>query len=197
MTEAKKNSDDAVYPTDTRLATKSVRNASFAKLNDIVIPRLNDNAGVHSTLRKWYALEDENGYVRLICSAHLGANRLYGLYAEAHDACVKINTTLKDLNLSEEDQDLLASTNGTAFVLERLRDVEKQVLAKNGKETWLRQVKDWGNSFCKITTQFAGVIQIMVPQSPEYAVPVALLLALFKVYLAANAPHTKANEIAR
>jgi hypothetical protein len=113
------------------------------------------------------------------------------LYAEAHDACVKINTTLKDLNLSEEDQDLLASTNGTAFVLERLRDVEKQVLAKNGKETWLRQVKDWGNSFSKITTQFAGIIQMMVPQSPEYAVPVALLLALFKVYLAAKAPGHK------
>lgn len=71
--------------------------------------------------------------------------------------------------------------NGTAYVVRRLREMESTISAKEGEGKWLNQIKSWTTSFCEIATRFGGIIQMMVPQSPEYAIPAALLLFLFKV----------------
>jgi hypothetical protein len=83
--------------------------------------------------------------------------------------------------LSPEDQGQLLGGDGAAFVVRRLREMENTILAKEGEGKWMNQIKSWTVSFCEIATRFGGIIQMMIPQSPEYAVPVALLLFLFKV----------------
>jgi hypothetical protein len=85
--------------------------------------------------------------------------------------------------MSQEDQSQLLGGDGGAFVVRRLREMENTILAKEGEGKWLNQIKSWTTSFCEIATRFGGIIQMMIPQSPEYAVPAALLLFLFKVYI--------------
>jgi hypothetical protein len=51
--------------------------------------------------------------------------------------------------------------------------------AEKGKK--MKHAVDLANGFCEVAARLSPVLQVMVPQTPEYAVPFGCLTLLFKV----------------
>jgi hypothetical protein len=87
------------------------------------------------------------------------------------------------MRLTEEDIDLLAQGNGSCVVVERIRGLERRFEGKITQSKKFQRVAKMANAFCDIANRIAPIIQLMLPQSPEYAIPMGCLTLLFKVSL--------------
>ncbi len=103
-------------------------------------------------------------------------------YERAHDACLKANANLKQLHLSSTDRALLAGSGGSSLVAAKIRSLEGDFLSRTNAGNRMKRVTDLANTFCEFAARVAPVLQVMVPQSPEYNVPFGCVVLIFKVY---------------
>jgi hypothetical protein len=69
-----------------------------------------------------------------------------------------------------------------AWVQDLVEKEKNKVMAKQGsKSEWLQRLTTVAEEVITIATQIKPIINIFVPQSPEYTVPYACLWVLFKV----------------
>ena len=102
-------------------------------------------------------------------------------YEKAHDACLKANANLKQLHLSTADRALLAGSGGSSLVAARIRSLEGEIVSKTNTGSKMKRVTDLANTFCEFAARVTPVLQVMVPQSPEYNVPFGCIALIFKV----------------
>lgn len=95
--------------------------------------------------------------------------------------CLRVTKGLGQLNLSAEDRALLAGSHGSSLVINRIRTLEKDILARAEKGKKAKRAADLANGFCEVAARLSPMLQVMVPQTPEYAVPFGCLTLLFKV----------------
>ena len=67
-------------------------------------------------------------------------------------------------------------------MMSRIRALEQEILAKTEKGRKVKGVTDFANAFCEFAARVGPVLQVMVPQTPEYAVPFGCLMLIFKVH---------------
>jgi hypothetical protein len=103
------------------------------------------------------------------------------LYDKALETCRRVNKNLRQLNLSVEDRTLLVGSRGSLLVISRIRAIERDISMKTEKGKKMKLVVDLANGFCEVAARLSPVLQVMVPQTPEYAVPFGCLTLLFKV----------------
>jgi hypothetical protein len=107
-------------------------------------------------------------------------------YAAAQDACRNSKTRVPKLKLSDEEQRLLSAPRDTGAVMEKLKLVYEEQEQKSKKTRLQRQASQFVNDFCDFTLRASGIVEILLPQSPEYTIMYGLLLILFKVGAAAT-----------
>jgi hypothetical protein len=103
------------------------------------------------------------------------------LYDKALEACFRVNKNIGQLNLSAEDRALLVGSHSSSLVISRIRTLEQDILAKTEKGKKTKRAADLANGFCEVAARLSPVLQVMIPQTPEYAVPFGCLTLLFKV----------------
>jgi hypothetical protein len=103
------------------------------------------------------------------------------LYDKALEACFRVNKNIGQLNLSAEDRALLVGSHSSPLVISRIRTLEQDILAKTEKGKKTKRAADLANGFCEVAARLSPVLQVMIPQTPEYAVPFGCLTLLFKV----------------
>lgn len=105
----------------------------------------------------------------------------HSLYSQAQNACHRSRARLSRLDLSSEEQALLAQKwNGEAIVA-KIGEVHQEQEKKLRKTKLQQKSSDFVNNFCKVVDQMSAIVQLMLPQSPEYTVTLGMLLILFKV----------------
>jgi len=57
----------------------------------------------------------------------------------------------------------------------------EQERAASKKSSLGKKSSDFTNNFCDFATRTSGIVEILLPQSPEYTITYGLLLILFKV----------------
>jgi hypothetical protein len=102
-------------------------------------------------------------------------------YEKAHEACLKANANLKQLHLSPADRALLAGSGGSSLLTAKIRSLEEDILLKTKKGSRLMRVTELANTFCEFAARVTPVLQVMVPQTPEYNVPFGCVALIFKV----------------
>lgn len=95
-----------------------------------------------------------------------------------------MNANLKQLRLSTADRAILTGSGGSTLVATKIRDLEEDILAKTAKGSKTKRVTDLANTFCEFAARVTPVLQVMVPQSPEYNVPFGCVALIFKVCIA-------------
>lgn len=96
----------------------------------------------------------------------------------------------RGLKVAPEDRALLnvrtaewlSTSDGHLYVQRQIREIadQQQKLEDSESETW-KLTKDFANSFCDFTVKLSGIVNIMIPQSPEYSIPYGALVVIFKV----------------
>ena len=104
------------------------------------------------------------------------------VYEKAHQDCLRVNANLKQLQLSNGDRALLIGSGGSTLVADKIRSLEEEILTKIEKGSRAKRVTDLANVFCEFGARVTPVLQVMVPQSPEYNVPFGCVALIFKVH---------------
>ncbi|KAH9206634.1 hypothetical protein DL95DRAFT_469430 [Leptodontidium sp. 2 PMI_412] len=107
------------------------------------------------------------------------------VFEKAFEACIRVNSSLYNLDLSPADRTLIAEINGFTHVKEKIRELEQEILGRE-KAKYSQQVSDFANSLCEFATRISGLVEIFVPQSPEYAIPFNCIMFIFKTVVAKN-----------
>jgi len=92
-----------------------------------------------------------------------------------------VNASIKQLNLSPEQRTLITETRGCTHVKERIRVIEQEILAKAEKGKYTKRLADLADAFCEFATRISSVVEILIPQSPEYTIPFNCILLIFQV----------------
>ena len=77
---------------------------------------------------------------------------------------------------------LLAARRDMAGLEMKLKAIQiEQERAASKKSSLGKKSSDFTNNFCDFATRTSGIVEILLPQSPEYTITYGLLLILFKV----------------
>ena len=122
-------------------------------------------------------------YLEPLYSSSLGFNILGSFYAAAQNACRISKAHLLKLKLSDEEQKLLSAPPKAEDLKQRLKDIG-EVQERQLKKSKMGQISsEFVNRFCDVAIRTSGIVEILLPQSPEYTVTYGLLIILFKVCL--------------
>jgi hypothetical protein len=103
-----------------------------------------------------------------------------------------VSTKLLDrgLKISKEDRALLhartaewlSTPDGHIYVQNQIRELaeRQQTIEDEQSELW-KLTADFANNFCDFANKLSGIVNILVPQSPEYSITYGALIVIFKV----------------
>jgi hypothetical protein len=103
---------------------------------------------------------------------------------------VSIKLLDKGLKISKEDRTLLtlrtaewlSTPDGYIYVQNQIRELaERQRKIEDEQSEWGKLTTDFANNFCDFAYKLSGILNILVPQSPEYSIPYGALIVIFKV----------------
>lgn len=132
-----------------------------------------------SEFSKWYEPGRDIGSVCPNCTCRTLIQS--SLYSQAHDACHRSKRLLGRLNLSGPEHELLNRTSDGKDVVAKVRQIYQEQGQRATKTKFQQRASDFVNKFCKAAEQISAVVQVMLPQSPEYTVTFGMLVILFKV----------------
>lgn len=101
-------------------------------------------------------------------------------YAAAQNACRISKARLLKLKLSDEEQELLSAPPKAEDLRQRLKDIGEVQERQLKKSKMGRISSEFVNGFCDVAIRTSGIVEILLPQSPEYTVTYGLLIILFK-----------------
>ena len=103
-------------------------------------------------------------------------------YAPAQDACVKSRDRLDKLKLQSDELDLLDSPVEPEKVVEKIKEIQAELEKKSTEQhPSLKRASEFMTSFCTFADKTSGLVNLLLPQSPEYTVTFGMLFILFKV----------------
>jgi hypothetical protein len=76
---------------------------------------------------------------------------------------------------------MIAETYGFTHVIERIRFMEQEILDKTEKGKYTKRLTDLADALCEFATRVSSVVEIMIPQSPEYTIPFKCIVLIFQV----------------
>lgn len=103
------------------------------------------------------------------------------LYGAAQNACRMSTARLPKLKLSDEERKLLSAPPKAEDLEKRLKEIadEKEVQLKRSNIGLINSV--FVKGFCDVAARTSGIVEILLPQSPEYSILYGMLIILFKV----------------
>jgi hypothetical protein len=89
---------------------------------------------------------------------------------------------LEKLRLSPEERKTLTSSSNLDVITKKASEVRKQHESELGEvapaRKWLAR---FTNSFSDFAVRVSGIVELLLPQSPEYTITYGLLMVVFKV----------------
>ena len=87
----------------------------------------------------------------------------------------------REWHLTKHEDELLQKTMGLEAVLEDLVRIQKLASIQQKRSRAWKATTDFTNAFCELSLRFSSIVNILLPQSPEYTISYGLLALLFKV----------------
>ncbi|KAH7393970.1 hypothetical protein DE146DRAFT_112847 [Phaeosphaeria sp. MPI-PUGE-AT-0046c] len=101
-------------------------------------------------------------------------------YAAAHDACRATKIRLKALKLDDGELASIDSARGLDVLLQQIQETTKaQEKASKGHPV-VKKAGQFVKAFSEFVTRSSGIIELLVPQSPEYRMTYGAFLLVFK-----------------
>ncbi|KAF2450123.1 hypothetical protein P171DRAFT_481163 [Karstenula rhodostoma CBS 690.94] len=118
----------------------------------------------------------------------LGASRDAGhkrslsvcFYAAAQDACRATKTRLKALDLTANELDSIKSTHGLDVLIQKIQQTIDSQEQSSSRHPATKKAGQFVEIFSEFVTRTSGIIELLVPQSPEYRMTYGVLLLVFK-----------------
>ena len=102
-------------------------------------------------------------------------------YVHAQHACKSTRTKLRKLKLSALEEQLLNTTEGVNVALDKLKSIQEEEEKRASKSSLMEHTSSFVNGFSDFIVRISGIVQTMLPQSPEYTITYGVLLLIFKV----------------
>jgi hypothetical protein len=80
---------------------------------------------------------------------------IYVIFDKALEVCLRVTKDLGQLNLSAEDRAMLAGSHGSSLVINRIRTLEKDILARAEKGKKAKRAADLANGFCEVAARLS------------------------------------------
>jgi hypothetical protein len=80
-----------------------------------------------------------------------------------------------------EELNILTTTDGLALVIERITSAQEAAQNSKAHSKVLRDLSEYASRFCKFAEKFSGVVEALLPPSPEYHISYGLIMLLFTV----------------
>ena len=89
---------------------------------------------------------------------------------------------MSKLKLTPDEKQLLLAlpTEGSSLIA-KLTFIVDERQKKTSKPKWRENTNKFFLGFCNVATKASGLVETLLPQSPEYTVTFGVLLLLFKV----------------
>ena len=105
-------------------------------------------------------------------------------YVYAQHACRSSRIKLRKLKLSALEEQLLNTTEGVNVALGKLKPIQEEEEKRASKSSFMEHTSSFVNEFSDFVVRISGIVQTMLPQSPEYTITYGVLLLIFKVGVA-------------
>ena len=114
----------------------------------------------------------------------IGAIGWLGLsyYALTQKACRSSKSKLKRLKLSAVEERLLDTTEGINVALSKIKKIQEEEEERNRlRSSFMEHTSSFVDGFSDFVVRISGIVQVLLPQSPEYTITYGVLLIIFKV----------------
>lgn len=101
-------------------------------------------------------------------------------YATAHDACRATRTGLEALDLKPEELESVNSADGLDILMQKIQQTIEVQEQTSRRRPIVKKTGKFVNIFSEFVIRTSGIIELMLPQSPEYRVTYGVLLLVFK-----------------
>lgn len=122
-----------------------------------------------------------------VCDATLFASlhihKCFSFYSSAQDACRLCEASLKKLKLSHAERDLLEKSDSLDIIVKRMKAVMKEYDDETEQSPAVKKLGRFVNSFCEFATRMSGLVQILLPNSPEYTITFGSMMIIFTVHI--------------
>lgn len=108
--------------------------------------------------------------------AHLSCS----FYVAAHNACRATKMRLKALELDEDDIASIDSARGLDVLLQKIRQTTEAQEKASKWRPFMKKAGHFVEAFSEFVTKSSGIIELLVPQSPEYRMTYGAFLLVFK-----------------
>ena len=105
---------------------------------------------------------------------------LYSFYAAAYDACRATKARLKELDLKVDELESINCARGLDVLIQKIQQVTEEQEQTSRKHPATKKVGQFVEIFSEFVTRTSGIIELLVPQSPEYRMTYGVLLLVFK-----------------
>ncbi|KAF2028629.1 hypothetical protein EK21DRAFT_90449 [Setomelanomma holmii] len=113
-------------------------------------------------------------------SAWYEPGRDFCFYAAAHDACRATKTRLKALDLKVDEFESINSARGLDVLLQKIQQTTEAQEQASKRHPVMKKAGHFVEIFSEFVTRTSGIIELLVPQSPEYRMTYGVLLLVFK-----------------
>ncbi|KAJ4301946.1 hypothetical protein N0V90_004042 [Kalmusia sp. IMI 367209] len=113
-------------------------------------------------------------------SAWYEPGRDFCFYAAAHDACRATKTRLKALDLEADELESINSARGLDVLMQKIQQTTEAQEQESKRHPVMKKAGQFVETFSEFVTRTSGIIELLVPQSPEYRMTYGILLLVFK-----------------
>lgn len=101
-------------------------------------------------------------------------------YDAAHDACRATSMRLKALELKNDEIKSIDSARGLDVLLQKIQETIKAQEKASKRHPVMEKAGHFVEAFSEFVTKSSGIIELLIPQSPEYRITYGALLLVFK-----------------
>ena len=84
--------------------------------------------------------------------------------------------------MSPEERKTLTSSRNLEGIIKKASEVRQQHDSELGKaSSTMKWLANFTNGFCGFAVKVSGIVELLLPQSPEYTITYGLLMVIFKV----------------
>jgi hypothetical protein len=83
---------------------------------------------------------------------------------------------------SDERQLLAVIPTSSDAVIEKLSHILEELEKKSKRPKGVQRANQFFSTFCQVVGKTSGLVNTLLPQSPEYTIPFGMLIILFKVW---------------
>jgi hypothetical protein len=106
--------------------------------------------------------------------------RVHRTFTAAHDACQATQARLKDLDLDADEFESVNSARGLDILMKKIQQTTEAREQASQKHPIMKKAGHFVEVFSEFVTRTSVIIELLLPQSPEYRTTYGVLLLVFK-----------------